>query len=228
MAQAQTALPVELLQTLNSSRLKAGDPVRMRTMQDVVLPQGGVVRKATVLEGHVVSGSAFHANPVPYAEQRPATLSIRFDDLQMASGKLPVQASLRALASAMDVAEASRRQYHDEYDQRGEVLLIGGEQISSWDEKIRAEDGRVVGYERKDGNHARLIGSALAQKQGCVATQSEEAIGVFSADACGLYGLDQMMLRSAGSAQGEITLQNSYGDVYLPRGSAALLMVGAK
>lgn len=228
MAQTQIALPVELIKTLDSSRLKAGDRVLARTMQSVVLPQGSVLPKATILEGRVIGDRAFHYDSAPYAAQTPATLSIHFDDLQASAGKLPVQAALRALAGATDVNSASRRQYHDEYDRQGELQLIGGEQVSPWDGKIRSMDGRVVGYERKDGNHARLIGSALAQNADCTATQNEEAIGVFSADACGLYGLDQMVLRSAGGAQEAIVLQDESGDVRLPRGSAVLLMVEFK
>jgi hypothetical protein len=229
-AQSPTAVPVQLLQTLDSAHLNPGELVRMKTMQPVVLPQGRV-RKAAILEGHVVAEQAYRFSSGPYAKPLPATLSIQVDAIETDAGRLPVQASLRALAGPLEVDAAGNRQYQNEFDTQGTMRLIGGEELWPWDKTIRGKDSAVVGYVRKQGNIAPLLGSVRAQANDeplhCAATQHEEAIAVFSADACGLYGMDKTVLTNTGAAQGAITLQRANGDVHVERGSAALLLVSA-
>lgn len=228
-AQNPTAVPVVLVETLDAAHVKDGDPVLVKTMQKVVLSEGKVVRKGAILQGHVVSENAFHENPAPYARQTPSMLSIHFDVLQLDSSKVPVKASLRAMADVIDVNNASRKQYEDDLDNLGEFHLVGGEEVSGWDQKIRSDDGSVVGFERKDGNYARLIDNTgergNAKSVHCDATQREQSVAVFSADACGLYGLDRVNLTSAGRSNGDITLSRANGNVRLQRGTAALLMI---
>lgn len=232
LAQAQpTAVPVQLEQTLDSAHLKAGDAVRMKTLQPVVLDKGQSIPKSTQLEGHVVAERAYQMDPTPYAPQTTSRLSIRIEAIVTASGRIPVAATLRALADAPEADAARNRQYQNEFDTEGMIQLVGSEQLRPWDRTIRDKHDAVVGYERKQGNVARLLESLCAQEKGtplhCTATASEQAIGVFSADACGLYGLEKTVLISSGTAQEAITFERSQGNVHLERGSAALLMVSA-
>lgn len=232
LAQAQpTAVPVQLEQTLDSAHLKAGDAVRMKTLQPVVLDKGQAVPKAALLVGHVVAERAYRMDPAPYAQQAPSALSIHVDAIVTESGRIPVAATLRALADAPDAEAARNREYQNEFDTEGMIRLVGGDQLRPWDKTIRDKNDAVVGYERKQGNVARLLESLRAQQTGaplhCAATASEQAIGVFSADACGLYGLEKTVLVSSGTAQEAITFERAQGNVHLERGSAALLMISA-
>jgi len=231
-AQNATAMPVVLEKTVDAAHTQNGAPVFARTMQVVHLANGTVIPRGAMLEGKVVEASAFHFDSTPYAQQKESILSIRFDRVVVSGSSLPLSAQLRAVASPIDVEEARTPQYRDDPDSVGTRVLIGGEEISGMEKKIRRNDGSVVGYERRDGDYARLLSStslSAAQKTlYCEASQTEQSIAVFSADACGVYDLSDLNIVNAGASSGTIVLSSERGSVRFPRGSAALLMVSLK
>ena len=60
----------------------------------------------------------------------------------------------------------------------------------------------------------------------CEATSTEQSSGIFSANACGVYGLDADSMAANGSTgDGTFTLESRRQSVKLYAGSAALLQV---
>jgi hypothetical protein len=60
----------------------------------------------------------------------------------------------------------------------------------------------------------------------CNATSTEQSVGIFSANACGVYGLDEASMPENGSSgKGAFVLESRHETVKLYAGSAALLQV---
>jgi hypothetical protein len=94
-----TILPVSLRCSLNSRKLKPGQIVAARVMQDVPLADGSTIRAGARVTGHVTG-------------VKPATgavggeVSFRFDTLVISKRQMPIPTNVRALASAMAVEDA--------------------------------------------------------------------------------------------------------------------------
>jgi len=227
---ALTAMPVAFTSTLDSAHAHVGDKIYARTMQDVVLPDGTVVKKGSRVEGRVVAASGFALDSARWAKQKPASLSIRFDQIE--AGKLlrPIVSRVRAVAAAADVKEAESVNYSNEMDTEGHLTLIGGPSYSPWQKRIATEDGRTVGYQDARGvvAHLESVDTTIhGLAMHCSASSQENATAVFSGHACGLYGFGENYLAEDGS-HGLIALRSQVGDIRLYRGSAALLEVLAE
>jgi len=171
--------------------------------------------------GHVVALDAFHFDQTPYAHQKPSMLSIHFDKLQTGGAAIPVNLSLRAIASTIDSEEASRPHYLDETDRVGTITLIGGTEFTPFDKIIQSDGGDAIGYNRKNGVFARLIGSGH-----CRGTNTEQSVAIFSPDACGTYGFAGDYLADNGQdGSGIFTLAAHGRSLKLYAGSTALLQV---
>src|ERR1700761_5552022 len=109
-----TTLPVRFEHSIDATRAKTGDAVQAKTLQVVVLPEGKTIARGTELVGHIVAVQAFHFDTTPYAHQSPSTLSIHFDKLQTGDTVIPVNLSVRAIASTQESQEASSPHYSDE------------------------------------------------------------------------------------------------------------------
>jgi len=240
-----TAIPVALTKTIAANHAQPGDPVAARTLEDILLPGHQVVPAGTLLTGHVVASSPFVFDSTPYAVQRPSLLSIRFDRLAvpntlaplspfrvsaMPGGVVVLTLSLRAIAGPVASHEAEIPHGLDEMDWSSTRTLIGGDTASPLEKTILAPDGSTVGYRRSQGNAARLLASAGASDPGlaCDATTTEQSIGDFSADACGVYGLHSVVLANNGARDGAFTLESTQRSVQLDAGTTALLEVSAR
>ncbi len=95
---AGTILPVALRSSLNSKKSKAGQAITARIMQDVPLSTGEKLPAGSKVIGHVIE--------VSEAENGGVRLSLRFDTLVTRKRRIPINTSLRALASSMSVWEA--------------------------------------------------------------------------------------------------------------------------
>jgi hypothetical protein len=211
----ETAIPVIFTHTIDAKNAKAGDVVTAKTMQVVLLPNGEELPKGTLVTGHVVEARPFKFDETPYAVQQPSYLSIQLDHV----AENQVATSVRALASAMAVGEALRPQHIDETDQPGTMMLIGGGHYSPVGKRVT--DGPyddIVGYKKKQGVFARLLPGG----PGCNGTQTEQAVAIFSPDACGLFDFYSDHLTAK---DGVFRLESTHQTVNIRAGSAALVQV---
>jgi hypothetical protein len=216
-----TAIPVRFERSIDTKKAKAGDAVTAKTIQVIVLPDGRSIAKGSTLVGHVVALDAFHFDQTPYAHQRPSMLSIHFDALRSRDAVIPINVSVRAIASTVDSSEAAYPHSTDDTDHVGMITLIGGTTFSPLDKMIQTEDGDAIGYNRRNGVFAKLISSGL-----CGGTNTEQSIAIFSPDACGAYGFGgDYLLKTGRDGSGTFTLALRGHSVKLYAGSTALLQV---
>ena len=218
---AQTTIPVIFTHTENAAKAKAGDVVTAKTMQVVLLPNGDQLPKGSMVIGHIVAARPFKFDDTEYAAQQASYLSIKIDQVVNKSGPSSVVTSVRALADPISVQEALTPHGIDETDYPGTVTLVGGAHYSPIDKHVTyGLDDDVVAYNKKQGVFAHLLPGGAD----CPGTQTEQSVGVFSPDACGLYGFGSVHL-SEDSASGTFRLASTHHTVVLYAGSAALLQV---
>jgi hypothetical protein len=225
-----TAIPVSFVHSIDAKKAKTGDTVTARTVQVVQLAGGLSVPKGATVVGHVVAVEPFHFNATPYAHQGPSMISIHFDKLQTGDAAIPVNLSVRAIASTLDSQAAARPHYLDETDGVGMITMIGGTEFSPLSKMIQSDNGDAIGYNRKDGVFARLIASAASAPGGesihCKGTDTEQSVAIFSPDACGVYGFaGDYMANNGQDGSGTFTLAVRGHSVKLYAGSTALLQV---
>src|SRR5580698_10416476 len=224
-----TAIPVRFEHSIDTKDAKVGDTVTAKTMQVIVLPDGKSIAKGTVLAGHVAAVQAFSFDQTPYAHQQPSMLSIHFGRLQARNQSLPVNLSVRALASVNDSVDASYGHSVDNQDSVGMMTFIGGMTFSPLQKIISDENGDAIAYNRRGGLFARLIPSGTSTAGGsvhCEGTDSEQSIAIFSPDACGVYGFAGDYLTATGQdGSGTFTLATRGHSIKLYAGSTALLQV---
>ncbi len=224
-----TAIPVIFTQTLEAGTTRPGATVVARTTEAVYLPQGQVLPTGTTLIGHVVESARFHFDPAPYAVQTPSALAVRFDEIAEGGSRIPVILEVRAISGPVAAHEASILHYRDETDTTGTRILIGGSEFSPLESAVLAPDGDIAGYSRAQGVFARLLtgdyfaGDSMLH---CEGTNTEQSVGIFSANACGVYGLDEVSMPENGNhGNGAFVLESRHDTVKLYAGSAALLQV---
>lgn len=225
-AAGTSAVPVSFPVNLDAGHLRAGQSIEVRTLQSVILPDGAKLAKGTRIEGHVVAAEGFVFDATPYAEQKGSQLSLSFDAIEENGKRVPIHSSLRAMAAAPDVRKATTVDYANEMDTVGTLQLIGGTSFTPADKRIASPDGDTLAYQRNDGIFARLSENAQTAHGvtvHCAANATEQAVGFFSGDACGLYGFEATYLSENGAGSAAITLRSKRENVRIYRGSAALL-----
>jgi hypothetical protein len=217
----ETTIPVIFTHTENAAKAKAGDVVTAKTMQVVLLPNGDQLPKGSLVIGHIVETRPFKFDDTPYAAQQASYLSIKIDQVGNQGGPSSVVTSVRAMADPISVKEALYPHGIDETDYPGTVTLVGGAHYSPVDKHVTVgPDDDVVAYNKKQGVFAHLLPGGAS----CPGTQTEQSVGIFSPDACGLYGFGSVHL-SEDSASGTFRLASTHHTVVLYAGSAVLLQV---
>ena len=218
-----TVLPAQLNSSLNSKKCKPGQTVSARIMQDVPLSSRMKIRAGTKLIGHVVSLSAPTTRGL-------SQVTFRFDRLQSRHQSVAISTSIRALASMLTVVEADIPSTGPD---RGTPWawrtrnLIGGE-VAYGEGGPVARGTQIVGEALADGVLAPIRSNPASGCRGEIAGNAQpQALWVFSSDACGVYGIDQVQITHAGRSApvGEITLTSSQGNVNIAPGSGMLLRV---
>lgn len=226
---ANTTLPVSFVTNLEAGKNKVNDPVRARTLQEVLLPDGTHIPKGTVLVGHVTQSIPLHFDQTPYAVQKPSLLAIHFDRIELRDASLPVNLGVRAIAGSFAVEDASRPFNTTELQMTGPMIQVGGDTYWPPDNKVHSRSGDIVAYLRKEGVFARpMVAEANNAVSGlsCDAVSQEQAVSIFSASACGLYGMTDDVLESNGTdGSGTFVVASSRASVFLLAHSAALLEV---
>lgn len=218
-----TIIPVQLNNSISSKKAKAGQTFTARVMQDVPLPDRGKIRAGARVVGHVVSVS-------PPSSTSGARITLKIDSLVVSHRTIPLRASLRALASPLDVEDAQvpdmgadRGTFPDSYVTTqigGDVVYRGGGHVE--------RDGLVVGEPAPGGVLAPVSSNPEGQCRGDVAgNDAPQALWVFSADACGVYGYNEVEIVDAGrnNPEGTIALAAKHGELNIRSGSGLLLRV---
>jgi hypothetical protein len=213
-----TIVAVQLNSSLNSRKVKPGQEITARVMQDVPLPLDKRLRAGSKLVGKIESVRL--ANHGGGAE-----ISIRFDQLRLAQQTVPITVKLRALASMMAVEDA-------------QVPATGPDRGTPWAWSTRNLIGGDVAYGQGGPVERRnqKVGTTLANgvltpvranpTAGCPAEPTDntepQAFWVFSSDACGVYGFDGVQIANPGSEPGAAVITSTQGDLDIRAGSALL------
>jgi len=219
-----TVLPARLNSSLHSRKNKPGEKITARIMQNIPLPTGKIPAGAKLF-GEIVAAT-------PATAGQPAEIRLRFNRLDFEHRSVAVNTHLRALASLMQVEDAQTPLTGPD---RGtpwvwaDRNLIGDQ--SAYGEGPVAHGTEIVGEALIDGVLAPARANPTGGCRGDVdGNNSPQAFWVFSSDACGVYGLDDVKIVRAGrtSPRGEITLASRSGSLNLRSGSGILLRVNTE
>lgn len=218
---APTTLPITFIQSVAANHAKPGDIVQAKTIQRVELPGGKIIPSGSRITGHVVIAGGFSYDKMPYARQQPSTLSVRFDSVQFQGESLPLNVTVRAIASPIASWDAQKPQASD-MDSLGTLTQVGGDQLVPSQAEVRNMDGDVVAYNKRGGVYAHLIANG-----GCDGSSVEVAVALYSASACGAYGFGNVSVNERGSASNPstLTLVSTHGSPKLWKNTTALLEV---
>jgi hypothetical protein len=216
-----TILPVRLNSALKAGKLRPGQAVSARLMQDVPLTGKRKISSGANILGHVVTSKS----PSPGETQ----VSLCFDTLLTHKRRIPVVTNLRALATMMDIAEAQTPETGPDRATSESSWItdqIGGE--VNYHGATVDRGSVAVGASVPDGVLVRPASKPGTRCRGAVYNnQAPQAMWVFSSDACGLYDLPNLTLVHAGRTKpvGQITLRAASGKFNVPSGSGMLLRV---
>lgn len=216
-----TILPISLDTSLNAAKIHPGQLIRATVMQDI--PGTAIHRRAKV-EGNVVQAGT--------AENGQMKVEIRFDTVKTHGQMMPIQTNLRALASFMEVEEA---QDPEEMSSRGltpetwTTQQIGGDQVYRGGGPVAVGTttvGQVTPWGALDVPRTQL-GQPC---RGAIGENKQpQAMWLFSSDACGVYGFNNIRIQHAGRSdpRGTIVLSSTNGKLKLGSGTGLLLRVSS-
>jgi hypothetical protein len=217
-------LPLHLEGTISVKHARAGDPIEARIMQEVPLPN-----RAKIPFRSLIKGSILHVGRDN--DEIGVELTLRFDTLIERRQQFSLNTGLRAIASNMAVHEAQMPFAEvDETTPLGwaSTIQIGGDFRFGDGSRVRNRYKETVGRAVPGGV---LVNVSANPKMGCdgpVAGDNQpQALWLFSADACGVYGLKGVQLTHNGQSApfGEITLHFKKADMVLRAGAGLLLTV---
>jgi hypothetical protein len=221
-----TIIPVRLNSTLSSRSAKPGQLVTARVMQDVPLPDNAKIPAGATLAGKVTSVQRASAGD-------GGVISLVFDTLRIPHENIRLTVHLRAIASMLEVrqAELPRNSDPTAAENTWTTVQIGGDVVYRGGGPVRNRSG-VVGRPVDGGVLVRLDSNPGRGCRHDSTGERAQALWLFSSDACGVYGLPNLIVagQSSGapvSTVGEITLHSAQGDVNVRNGSGLLLRVDA-
>jgi len=215
-----TILPLTLDTGLNAAKVRPGQQIRATVMQAV--PGTAIRRRARVL-GRVVQAGL--------SKNGRAELQLQFDSVEIDHRMIPMKTNLRALASFVAVEEA---QIPEEMSSRGMTPANWTTQQIGGDQFYR---GSFVAHGfAKVGQTTQWGALDLARTQpgmpcrGAIGgNHGPQSMWLFSSDACGLYGFDNLRIEHDGRSNpvGIITLTSTGGKLNLGSGAGILLRVSS-
>jgi hypothetical protein len=208
---AGTILPVSLNSTLHSDKSGSGATITATVMQDVPLGTGKTLRAGSKVTGHVVEAITAGKG------SDGSSISFQFDRVRFENRTVPITTNLRALASVMEV-DAARS---------WSSVELGSDRVSYGDGPVML-GSKVVGESASRGALPHISSDLGTECRGVVNGNSRaQALWLFSADACGIYGLGNVQIIHSGRTEpvGKVTLTSNGKAVKVSRGSAMLLRV---
>lgn len=218
-----TILPVRINHGFSSKNARAGQTITGRIMQDVPLPVGKIPEGAKVI-GTVVSVT-------PAGSGRGGRISLRFNELEIHHRRMAIVTDMRALASLMEVEFAQIPETSPGFGTPyvwATTHQIGGDVKYGVGGPVTDSSSRTVGEGVFDGVLVHVRAQAGMKCRGAWEEEDRlQALWLFSADACGVYGMDGVTIAHAGRTEpvGEIVLAAETGDIKVRGGSGMLLRV---
>ncbi len=218
---ADTAVPVALTSTLTSDS-HPGQAVYAKVMQDITIRSNVVVSAGAKVVGHVVDTK-------PAAEGGPQ-IAFRFDRILTKNTLPPSDFALRAIASPVEVHDAQVCKTGPDEGISAfswTTVQVGGNVAYGCGGPVLA-GAREIGRLTHQGALAPLMAKPGSEcSAGSQDSTRLQALWVFSSDACGVYGLDDLQIPSYGRTAplGEIVLRSPGKSVNIPKGTGLLLQV---
>jgi hypothetical protein len=216
-----TAIPVMFSHTLDSARVKPGDPIVAKTTQIIVLPSGERIPRGAKLAGQIVAANLNTSNG-------PSQLAIRFDTLEYRDRSVSIRVGLRAMASFVDSYGTSSPIVDHGYPDNSVYGQVGGDYFLPGD-TVYSRSGDEVGKANHDGVFVKLARVEHSNSQShvvCEQTDTLQSVGVFSSNACGLYGFQDLFVDEVGATMdGTIQFHSDRHSARINRGTAALMQV---
>ncbi len=219
-----TILPARLNQSISSKNAKPGQILTARIMQDVPLPNGRKIPAGSKIAGKIISVQ-------PCAKGAQSKIELRFDALLIRHQSIPVVTSLRAIAGFMEVQAAQVPEYTPGFGTPYywvPTRQIGGDEKYGVGDPVTNRNSERVGTGVFDGVLVHLRASPDSRCRGPFGEDDRlQALWVFSSDACGVYGMDDIRIAHAGrtAPQGSIVLSLNGRDLNLHSSDALLLRV---
>jgi hypothetical protein len=217
-----TILPIRLNHGF-SDKSHPGSAISGRVVQSVPLPNA-----RTIPEGATVSGT-ITAIQAATAGARP-TVSFTFTELEIHHQKFPIFVDLRALASSMQISLAQIPDVSSGFGTPttwADTVQIGGDYVYGAGGEVTDQHNEKVGKALLGGGVlVRVKAQPGMPCRGDLGDPDRlQALWVFSADACGVYGLQGVKIAHAGRTDpvGVITLTAASGQVRVGSGSGMLL-----
>ncbi len=220
---AGTILPVSLRSSSNSKKSKAGQVITARIMQDVPLSAGEKIPAGAKVIGHVIEASEVNNGG--------ARLTLRFDTLVIRKHRIPINTSLRALASSMSVWEAQLPLTGPDRgtpEEAWTTVQVGGDEVVYRSGGPVVNGRQIVGHPTTNGVLVRVDAVSGTRCRGELNGNDRlQALWVFSSDACGTYDLPDVAIVHAGRSDpmGDIVLRTDKPELNIRGGSGMLLRV---
>jgi hypothetical protein len=192
-------------------------------MQDVPLP-GGKIPQGSKVIGSIVSVTRAGSGS-------GASISFRFDQLEIHHRRSPIVTDLRALASLMEVQFAQTPETTPGFGLPyvwATTHQIGGDERYGLGAPVTDSSSNIVGTGVFDGVLVHVRTQPGTSCRGFLDAENRlQALWVFSSDACGVYGIPGVKIAHAGRTAlvGEIVLTSASGELQVRGGSGMLLRV---
>jgi hypothetical protein len=223
-----TILPVRLNSAISSAKSRPGQVITGRIMQDVPLSPGLGIRAGTKVIGHIVAR-------IPASPGAQARISLQFDKLVTSHQTTSITTNLRAIAGFMQIAEAqippTGAGESDVYRWLTTVQ-VGGDVVYGEGGPVTTGENpnQIIGKKVSDGVLGQVRAKEGTKCRGAIDDNDRpQALWVFSSDACGTYGLEQISIAHAGRTDpiGVIVLVSDSGNLKIAGGAGILLRVNA-
>jgi hypothetical protein len=221
---AGTILPVRLNQGFSSKSTRLGQQLTGRIMQDVPLPGSGKIPEGSKVIGTILSVSAAGRN-------NAGKITIQFAQIEIRHRIAAMVTNLRAIASPVEVQFAQIPETTPGFGTPyawATTDLIGGDIKYGAGAPVTDRGSQVVG----EGTYEGVLVHVRAQPQSACRGELDgnddlQALWVFSADSCGVYGMSGIRIAHAGRTEplGEIVISADRGNVNVRGGSGMLLRV---
>lgn len=219
-----TIIPVELRSKIDSQKSNPGQPIVAAVAQDVPFGEKRTIHRKSKVLGRIVQIESTSGR---------ATLSLRFDSIELGHTRIPISTQLRALADYLSIqaAQLPTNAVDDAwFSSAWTTVQIGGDAVYHGGGPVQSPTGEIVG-KPTDCVECGVLDTVKSipgpNCTGAVADDTHpQAMWMFSADACGVYGFNDLQFQNGStiSRDGQI-LFSADKRVKLPAGTALLLTV---
>jgi hypothetical protein len=223
-----TILPIRLNSAISSTKSRPGQVITGRIMQDVPLSPGVRIRAGSKVIGHILERT-------PASSGAQARISFQFDQLVASHQTISISTNLRAIAGFVEVRDAQTPPIgpsESDVYQWLTTVQVGGDVVYGDGGPVTPSDNpnQIVGKKVADGVLGQVRAKEGTECRGAIdGNDSPQALWVFSTDACGTYGLEDVRIAHAGRTEpiGVIVLISEHGNLNIAGGAGVLLRVNA-